>query len=116
MKMVENYLNYLHTEQVAAAAFDFSRPYDQLRRDYQSCARSCMRFKGERREKNECIVKCKLLINKKELRLAMYELRRCGLYKNLKCQDAAKKKILKVQKRIRNNMILLQKYNINRNK
>lgn len=116
MRIVENYLNYLHTEQMAAAAFDFSRPYEQLRRDYQSCARSCMRFSEQRREKNECIVKCKVLINRKELRLAIYELKRCGPTGNLKCQDAAKKKILKIQKKLRNNMILLQKYSMNRNK
>lgn len=116
MKVVDNYLDYLQVEQVAAAAFDFSRPYEQLRRDYQSCARSCARFRYEKRERNECLVKCKVLINKKELRLAMYELRRCGQYGNLKCQDAAKKKILKVQKKLRNNMLILQKYSMNRNK
>lgn len=110
MKVLEKYLTYICTEQMARASYDFSRPYEQLRADYHSCARSCDRFKYQRKERSLCIANCKVLVTKKELRLAIYELKRCGRIGNLRCQDSAKKKILKVQKKLRNNLLVVQKY------
>jgi len=115
MKIVQEYLDYIQ-EQVANAHYDYPRPYDALRAYYQSCAKSCDVFKGDRVKRNNCIFNCKLHALKRELLIAQQQLARCGKYSNLKCQDAAKKKIIRIQKKIYNNIQILRRYRDNENK
>jgi hypothetical protein len=113
MNILQEYLTYIQTEQMASAAYTYSQPYNVLRGYYESCARSCDKFKYEKTKRLACIANCKVAVTKRELMLAQRSLFMCGKTGNLRCQDAAKKKILKIQKKLQNNSSILQRYRAN---
>jgi len=113
MSILDEYLDYIQVEQIAAAAYEYPRPYNILRAYYNSCARSCARFEGDRVKRNICILNCKIAVNKRELLLTKQQLLQCGKFGNLRCQDMAKKKMIRVNKKLQANLSLLQRYRSN---
>ena len=113
MWILEEYLDNIQSEQMASAAYDYPRPYNILRAYYSSCARSCSRLQNAKGQKALCIVNCKINVLKKELLLAQRGLALCGRTGNLACQDKAKKKIIKVQKKLYAATSIAQRYRAN---
>ena len=110
---INDYLDYIQLEQVAAAAYEYPRPYNILRTYYNSCARSCARFEGDRPQRNICILNCKIAVTKRELLLTKQQLLQCGRVGNLRCQDQAKKKMIRVNKKLQANLSAMQRYRAN---
>jgi len=113
MDILNEYLDYIQSEQIAAAAYEYSQPYNILRSYYNSCVRSCARLEGDKVQKNICIMNCKVAVTKRELLLTRQQLIQCGRTGNLRCQDMAKKKMIRVNKKLQTNLSVLQRYRAN---